>query len=139
MDPITIAVLGALAVLGNASLNEAAKKATADAYDALKQKIKARFGIGHKVPALIEALEAVPVNDPDTKTLQEQIAAFGVSLDPEILDAAKRLSAVVSVHGNIGSRRSTTVNATTAIGYFGDKGTATFNLNVPNVGDKPVR
>jgi hypothetical protein len=88
LDPITIAIIAAVSA---GVTSGAAKEATIDAYKAIKNAVRSKFGKESKVSKAIAALE----EDPDSKgqqlILSEQMAAVGVTKDPDLVFIAERL------------------------------------------------
>ena len=99
MDPITVAVVAALAVLGNASLGEAAKRATGDAYNALKEKLRDKYGPEHSVPQLVETVESTGQRADSLQELDAHLVAFGASRDATIVEAARRVTSACELAG----------------------------------------
>lgn len=91
MDPIVAAVVAALGVMCNASLGEAAKKATVDAYEGLKGLVKRKFAKDHPAAVAIEQIEARRAAPDAVEDLAPKIAQYRLGEDPEILEAAHRL------------------------------------------------
>jgi hypothetical protein len=83
MDPISTAILAALAKL--------AEPAIKDAYDGLKAIIKRKFGAHHEVVQAVESLEKKPDSVGRREMLNEEMASSGVAADTEILAAAHSL------------------------------------------------
>ena len=81
MDPITTAILAALAKL--------AEPAIKDAYDGLKALIVKKFGPQHEVVQAVENLEKRPDSAGRRETLQEEIAASKATHDADIAAAAR--------------------------------------------------
>jgi disulfide oxidoreductase YuzD len=83
MDPITTAILAALAKL--------AEPAIKDAYDGLKAIIKRKFGANHEVVQAVDRVEEKPDSSGRRETLKEEIVGSGALADPEIAAAAHSL------------------------------------------------
>jgi hypothetical protein len=83
MDPITMAILGALAHLGESVIK--------DAYDALKVAIAQKCGVNSDVTKSIENLEKKPNSAGRKETLREEIALTKVDKDPNVLKSAENL------------------------------------------------
>jgi disulfide oxidoreductase YuzD len=83
MDPISTAILAALAKL--------AEPAIKDAYDGLKAIIKRKFGAHHEVVQAVENLEKKPNSIGRREMLKEEIVGSGAVADTEILAAARSL------------------------------------------------
>jgi disulfide oxidoreductase YuzD len=85
MDPITTAVLAALAKL--------AEPAIKDSYEGLKTIIVRKFGAHHEVVRAVDNLEKKPDSAGRKETLKEEIVGSGAVADTEILAAANSLLA----------------------------------------------
>lgn len=83
MDPITTAILAALAKL--------AEPAIKDAYDGLKAIIKRKFGAHHEVVQAVENVERKPDSSGRREMLKEEIASSKAEADPEIVAATQAL------------------------------------------------
>ena len=89
MDPITIAIITAVSA---GVTSGAAKEATIDAYKAIKNAIKSKFGSDSKVSKAITTLEEDPESKGQQLVLSEQMEAQGVAKDPGIVIIADRLA-----------------------------------------------
>ncbi len=78
-----------------AGSTDVAKKAVADAYDALKSLLRRRFGEGHEVPQSVDKLEAKPDSPARKQLLAEELQATSAGDDPDILSAAQSLLDIV--------------------------------------------
>jgi hypothetical protein len=83
MDPISTAILGALAKL--------AEPAIKDAYEGLKRVIIKKFGANHELAQAVENVEKKPASRGRRESLEEEIASSDASSDEEILAAAQAL------------------------------------------------
>ena len=80
MDPITTAVVAALANLSQTAVKEA--------YNALKDVIKRKFGAESGVSRAVSELEAKPQSQARAAVLEEEVANASAATDSEILAAA---------------------------------------------------
>ncbi len=134
MDPVTAAIVAAFAVI----TNEATKKATADAYEALKKIIWRKQPADSAATKLITAIEVLPNPAEAAKGLDSQIAQLKLSDDPEILEAANRVSDAsgqASVRtGHISTGNISNSNVINQTGNGGHTATihASRNINKPN-------
>ena len=87
MDPITLAVVSALGKLS--------EQAVQDGYQALKAVIVKKFGAEGKLPRSVQELEQEPNSKGRKYTLEEQVASVGAHKDPEVLNAAQTLLALL--------------------------------------------
>jgi hypothetical protein len=83
MDPITLAITGALAKLGESVI--------ADTYQALKAAIAQKCGVDSEVTKAVENLEKKPDSTGRLETLKEEVVAAKVDQDPDLLQAANAL------------------------------------------------
>jgi len=90
MDPLTTAVMAALA-----KLTEPAIK---DAYEGLKGLIVKKFGSQHEVTKAVENLEQRPDSAGRRETLHEEAAAAKVLDDRDIAAAVKALLDRIGTH-----------------------------------------
>jgi hypothetical protein len=91
MDPITGAIVAALAagVAGGAA--EVGKKVIVDAYDALKTALKNKFGAESKVAQAVADLEAEPDFEPNQGALAGRVAQAKAAEDAELRELAQAL------------------------------------------------
>jgi len=134
MDPVTVAIVAALTILGNASLGEAAKRGTGDAYEALKRAIRRKWGGEHPASRLIETVETAPAPAERARERDAEFAALKLAADPEILALVERLRAAASAPAGDGAPR---VVAGRITGSVGDHNTNTFNFG--DAGHRPPR
>ena len=83
MDPITTAIVAALANLS--------KDAIKDSYNALKVALKKKFGDESDLVDAVNKLEKSPDRDDRKATVQAEVKIARVNDDPEILKLAKDL------------------------------------------------
>ena len=94
MEPVTMittAIVAALSAGAAAGVKDAATKAVADGYTALKSAIAKRFGEKSAVANAVEQLEAKPDSQGRQLTLGEEVEAAGVDDAPELLEVARTL------------------------------------------------
>jgi len=83
MDPITLAIFGALGHLGESVIK--------DAYEALKAVIADKCGVKSDLTMAVENLEKKPNSEGRKETLKEEIEVVKADQDPNILRAAEIL------------------------------------------------
>lgn len=83
MDPITLAIVSALANLG--------QQAVKDGYEALKVLIAQKFGVDSDLSKAVDNVEKKPDSDGRKGTLEEEILAAKADKDAEILQLAQAL------------------------------------------------
>jgi len=120
MDPITTAIIAA-ACAGVTS--GAAKEATIDAYNAIKNVIKSKFGHESKVLNAITALEENPESKGQQLVLSEQMKIVKADRDPELQTIATQLiNALKETEAGRGAlARYYVVAKDSQIGVIGDK------------------
>ncbi len=91
MDPITAAIIAALAAGAVGGLTEVSKGTLTDAYGRLKELLHKRFGTQSAVVQAVVDLEARPDSDGRRITLQEELAATNAGQDQELLAAAQQV------------------------------------------------
>ena len=129
MDPITAAIVAALAAGATAGLTDTAKQAVADAFGGLKGLLQHRFGAGSEVAKAVEGLEARPASDARKALLQEEVKAAGADHDAELLKAAQAVlnSLQAQPGGAAVVQQATGSNIAQAAGGS----TASVNVNTP--------
>ncbi|MEI8305691.1 MAG: hypothetical protein WCF99_01380 [Chloroflexales bacterium] len=91
MDPVTGAIVAALAAGVASSAGEVGKKIVVDAYDALKAAIRQKLGIESEVAKAVDALEKKPDSEGRKATLREEVETTQLHKDPEVLKLAETL------------------------------------------------
>lgn len=88
MDPITLAITGALANLG--------VEVISDAYTALKAALQDKYGVDSKLAEAVEELESEPDFKPNQDALAGRIAQAKADQDPTIQKLAETLLAEIN-------------------------------------------
>lgn len=83
MDPITLAIVGALAKLSEIVIK--------DGYDALKSALSKKFGAASDLSKAIENVEKKPNSRGRKETLQEEVSVLKADKDPELVKLAEAL------------------------------------------------
>jgi hypothetical protein len=91
MDPVTSAIVAALAAGVTTSAGEVGKKVVVDAYEALKTAIKQKLGVDSEVVESVEKLEKNPKSAGRKATLNEEVTAAQLDQDPEIVSLSNSL------------------------------------------------
>ena len=91
MDPITTAIVAALAAGALKAAGSVGEKAISDGYAALKAILVRKFGQQSEVVKAVEGVEARPASPGRGQTLQEEVTAAKLAQDNEILQAAQAL------------------------------------------------
>ena len=102
MDPITGAIVAALAVGVASGATEVGKKVIVDAYKALKAAIEKKYGDDDKITKAVTDLESEPDFKPNQDSLAGRVEQAKAADDPQLqqlaqalLDALKDISALV--------------------------------------------
>ena len=96
MEPVSILLFQALALLGVAAGTEVTKRAVGEAWDAVKKAVQRRFGQDHEAPLLMDELRAAQAGSVASKLMVKQLDTFGLDKDAEIAALAQRLSEVMA-------------------------------------------
>jgi murein L,D-transpeptidase YcbB/YkuD len=91
MDPVTAAIVAALAAGATGGITDSVKKMILDAYEGLKTLLKKKHGDQSKVVQAVEELEAKPTSPARKELLKEEVLAAKADQDPELREAAQRL------------------------------------------------
>lgn len=105
MDPITTAIVAALASGLATGIGKVSETIVPDAYNALKQLLKKKFGEKSELVEAVNKLEQEPDFNPNKETLAGRVAQKEADKDPEVLQAAQKLLDVVE-------KRSLAIGAT---------------------------
>ncbi len=91
MEPVTTAILSALAVGATAGVTDSAKKLVSDGYQALKGLLKGKLGAESKVVEAVEKLEEDPSSPGWQASVSKEIDKVKAELGPEINASAEAL------------------------------------------------
>lgn len=83
MDPITLAIVGALAKVG--------EEAVKDAYHALKAAIKSKYGARSEITKAVDSLEKKPTSPSRKDTLHEEVVSARANEDPNLVKMANEI------------------------------------------------
>jgi phage terminase small subunit len=95
MDPVTTAILAAVAAGAASGATKTVEKAVVDAYEGLKGLLKRKFGENSEVSEALAKVEAKPDSAGRREMLREEIGATNAPEDPEIRHAAEALLEVL--------------------------------------------
>ena len=87
MDPITAALVAALAAGVLSGTTEVGKNLLVDAYTALKAKLKQKFGDQSRVVKSVAFLEESPDSEASKGLVHESVVATKADQDPELHQA----------------------------------------------------
>ncbi len=127
MDPITIAIVGALTAGAISGLTDAGKKVITDAYEELKALLKKKFGSQSEVVKSVENLEAKPESPSRQGTLKEEVQAVKADQDPDLLQTAQTLLDQIKVHPGGEQHIQTAIGGISAQADRGSTATVTVN------------
>ena len=91
MEPVSTAIVAAIAAGLAAGAKDAGKKVVADAYNGLKALLTRRFGGNSKLVEAVAKLEDDPESPGWTETVGKTVRELGAHEDQEIVDAANRV------------------------------------------------
>jgi hypothetical protein len=91
MDPITTAIIAALAAGVTGGATKVGQQVIVDAYTALKGLLKKKFGEQSEVVKSVEGLESKPDSTARKELLKEEVTAVKADQDADILRAAQDL------------------------------------------------
>jgi len=91
MDPITTAILAALAAGAVSGATKVGEQVVSDAYAKLKELLGKKFGAKSKVVKAVKELEANPKSAARKEVVKEEVAAAKADQDKELLQAAQAL------------------------------------------------
>ena len=91
MDPITIAIIAALAAGAASGMTKVGEQVISDVYGKLKELLGKKFGPKSKVVKAVKELEANPTSAARKEVVREEIAAIKADQDRELLQIAQSL------------------------------------------------
>jgi hypothetical protein len=89
MEPVTTAILAAIAAGATAGLTDTAKTAIGDAYAGLKALLKRKFGGESKMLETVDKLEADPESAGWKESLGKEASKAGANQDQDLIAAAE--------------------------------------------------
>jgi hypothetical protein len=128
MDPITTAILAAIAAGAVSGITKVGEQVVVEAYGKLKELLKKKFGPKSKLVNAVEELEANPKSTPRKEVVKEEVATVKADKDKELLQAAQVLiKSVKALPG--GTQIIQTAIGDKNIQISGDGNTV--NVNIP--------
>ncbi|HEY7392736.1 MAG TPA: hypothetical protein VH640_29725 [Bryobacteraceae bacterium] len=91
MDPVTTAIIAAIAAGISTGVPKLLEKTISDAYDGLKALLKRKFGHDSGLVKAVDELEAEPESEGRKVILKEKVAHSKAADDADILKAAQEL------------------------------------------------
>ncbi len=91
MDPITTAILAAIAAGAIAGTTKIGEQVLVDAYGKLKELLGKKFGQKSKVVKAVKELEANPKSTARKEVVKEEVTACKADQDKDLLQAAQVL------------------------------------------------
>jgi FKBP-type peptidyl-prolyl cis-trans isomerase len=102
MDPITTAILAAIAAGAMAGTIKVGEQALVDAYGKLKELLQKKFGSKSKLVKAVKELETNPKSAARKEVVKEEVATAKADRDKELLEAAQALlNSVKALPGGI--------------------------------------
>jgi hypothetical protein len=98
LDPVSAALIAAAIAGATSGVTDASKAAVTDAYHALTEAIRHRFGTDHAVVKAVEAVESKPTSAGRQGTLVEEVVDAGVDQDADLLALASQLRSLLAEH-----------------------------------------
>ena len=95
MDPITAAIVAALAAGGLSGATKVAEQAISDAYSKLKELLGNKFGAKSKLVKAVKELETNPKSEARKSVVMEEVTAAKANKDADLLKAAQTLLKVI--------------------------------------------
>jgi hypothetical protein len=134
VDPISAAIIAALAVGAASGATDVAKSALVDGYNGIKNLIKKKWGGDSDVSKAVEQLQAKPDSDGRKGMLVEEVKAAQVAEDPELTQMAQSLLSLIKSMPD-GEKH---IQSATGTGIAqADRGsTATVNMGLPTDFDR---
>ncbi len=128
MDPITAAIMAAIAAGLTTSAGKVAESAIVDGYNALKAVIKRKLGDDNKVSKAVADVEANPDSKGRQAMLEEEVAVSNAAHDADILKAAQELQAKM---GTQSGQRNYNITSSGNQSANSIEGNATVTVNEP--------
>lgn len=91
MDPVTTAILAAIAAGAAVGVTEVSKQGVVDAYASLKDLLRHKFSQDSPLIEAVEKLEQNPDSEGRKITFQEEVKAAKADQQPDITQAAQAL------------------------------------------------
>lgn len=95
MDPISAAIIAALAAGAAGGATDVAKSALVDGYNGIKNFIKKKWGGDSDVSKAVDQLQAKPDSDARKGMLVEEVKAARVAEDPDLAQMAQSLLSLI--------------------------------------------
>jgi len=95
VDPISAAIIAALAAGAASGATDVARNALVDGYNGIKSFIKKKWGGDSDVSKAVEQLQAKPDSEARKGMVVEEIKAAKVAEDPELIQMAQSLLELV--------------------------------------------
>jgi hypothetical protein len=93
MEPVTTAILAAIAAGATAGITDTAKQAIGDAYGGLKAILQRKFGRESKLLEAVDKLEADPDSTGWKETVGKEATKAGANQDHDLIAAAEAVFA----------------------------------------------
>lgn len=131
MDPITSAIIAALAAGVTAGLTDTAKKMISDLYNTIKEKIQQKHGKDSKAIKAINDLESEPDFAPYQSGLQQRVNELKLDKESELISLATKLLSVIQESQSKANLQTIQNVYGNGNAVAGTGGTATINVQQP--------
>jgi hypothetical protein len=101
VDPVTTAIVAALAAGLAKGVTKVGESVVADAYNALKNALQRKYGGDKKLAKAIRAVEEKPQSASNLQALEARLARYQVERDAELMRLAERLLTVSRQVSNV--------------------------------------
>lgn len=100
MDPISAAIIGALAIGVAGGVKQIGEKVVVDAYESFKAVLRKKYGVDSDLIEAVEKLEKRPDSEARKSMLQEEVGAVNANHDEEVVTAAKTLLELIEAQSS---------------------------------------
>jgi hypothetical protein len=100
MDPITTAIVAAVAAGAAEGIGKVGGQALIDAYNKLKKLLTTKYGSKSEVIRAVKALEAKPNSSARRDLLKEEIASAKADQDHELIQATQILLKILKINSD---------------------------------------
>ena len=101
MDPITTAIVAALATGVVTGVAKVGENVIPDAYNAVKKILQNKFGVDSKLVKAVNELEAEPDFEANKTALAGRVSQVNADKDPDVLQAVKELLEAINSNPEI--------------------------------------
>ena len=138
MDPITTAIVAAIAAGTVAGASKIGEQAIVDSYAKLKDLLKRKFGTKSEVVKAVKSLETKPDSLARKQVVAEEVTAVRADQDLELLQAAQALLEIIKTKPGGGQFIQTAIGDQN-IQVAGDRNTISLNKPISSHYVSPSR